>query len=98
MSASKHTPASAGPWGVNEFADLDGYRHFQVCVYANGAPVANLVENGTETRANARLIAAAPELLDALRAVMALPDHAVDRRDEAKQAHAAIAKATGSAA
>ena len=44
---------------------------------------------------DARLIASAPELLEALQAVMALPDHAVDLRDEAKRARAAIAKATG---
>ena len=33
------------------------------------------------------------ELLDALKSIMALPDHKVDRRDEAKAARAAIAKA-----
>ena len=33
------------------------------------------------------------ELLEALKSIMALPDHKVDRRDEAKAARAAIAKA-----
>ena len=33
------------------------------------------------------------ELLDALKSIMALPDHKVDRRDEAKAAREVIAKA-----
>ena len=33
------------------------------------------------------------ELLEALKSIMALPDHKVDRRDEAKAAREAIAKA-----
>ena len=42
-----------------------------------------------------RLEAQRDELLEALQAIMALPDHAVDLRDAAKQARVAIAKAEG---
>lgn len=45
--------------------------------------------------ANARLIAAAPELLQALQAVVLVADR---KTDELDLAHAAIAKATGSPA
>lgn len=98
----KHTP---GPWLAQ-----DG-DHFEAdCVIITQArleeskgPIAQLDTDfnepvGEEQRANARLIAAAPELLGALQAVAAtemfLPDH--PRRQAAYQAaRAAIATATG---
>jgi len=44
-----------------------------------------------------RLHAVNEELLKALKSVMALPDHLIDVRDEAKAARAAISKAGGEA-
>jgi NTP pyrophosphatase (non-canonical NTP hydrolase) len=62
-------------------------------------PVAEALQVGgtwlDETRANAQLIAAAPELLDALVAVVAIADRATVEFDRAR---AAIAKAKGGAA
>lgn len=62
---SKHTP---GPWRIGEGID-DGYE-----IYAkNGNPIGSVhwtIKAGTEkapAEANARLIAAAPELLEALK-------------------------------
>lgn len=100
---SKHTP---GPWAV----DADAYPIF---IYSEsetwplidelgneegckGAFIANTGDN----KANARLIAAAPELLEALQAIV---KSLVDQDDEGMIEHAqqmidarvAIAKATG---
>ena len=49
---------------------------------------------GNEWKANARLIAAAPELLEALKAVLANSLDSKGLADAHKQARAAIAKAT----
>lgn len=100
---SKHTP---GEWDVNQFSDLDGDFHVQVVLKSNGCPLAHMYECGSETKANARLIAAAPELLEALQAAKNslvafkfLPGHGnawEDSDEENLQAvDAAIAKATG---
>jgi hypothetical protein len=52
-----------------------------------------------EAEANARLIAAAPDLLDALRLLVELLDRGQPPgNDDLEQAHAAIAKATGGSA
>jgi len=88
MSNTKHTP---GPWMVGHFNDVrtgDGYRSL--------ANVSSSFELPAE--ANARLIAAAPELLEALEAFKAID--AFDGwhpkyRDAIAKAEAAIAKATG---
>lgn len=87
MSNTKHTP---GPWMVGHFNDVrtrDGYRSL--------ANVSSYFELPAE--ANARLIAAAPELLEALEAFKAID--AFDGwhpkyRDAIAKAEAAIAKAT----
>lgn len=51
---------------------------------------------GSERDANARLIAAAPELLQALQDLLVLAENGVESwRSEWDQARAAIAKATG---
>ena len=93
--AMKHTP---GPWSVDH----------NINVMAAGGFVAFPgISAGFDQKANARLIAAAPELLEALQA---LEDYVcnnisndyptgIDTDSIAfRQAHAAIAKATGGAA
>lgn len=54
--------------------------------------LAKIPRGNGESYANARLIAAAPDLLAALRAVISVADR---RTTEFDMAHAAIAKATG---
>ena len=100
---SKHTP---GPWEISDTVHIDGngtYRRIQqphfggdivglVCV----AHLANSDLNGSGP-ANARLIAAGPELLQALQDALQYLQHHLP--DEALVPHrAAIAKATGEAA
>lgn len=96
MSEQSHTP---GPWEIERYSDgliqivgnvravSDHEEHVTTVVEA--------VTRGDE--ANARLIAAAPELLEALRAcVSRITDEVADAEflDEVEQARAAIAKAT----
>lgn len=86
---SKHTP---GPWETNRFHAILGGTEIQ---YVNGSgrpqvALACVVEEGSQ-EANARLISAAPELLEALRGVLRVADRATDEFDAAR---AAIAKAT----
>ena len=88
MSNTKHTH---GPWMVGHFNDVrtrDGYRSL--------ANVSSYFELPAE--ANARLIAAAPELLEALeafKAIDAFEGWHPKYRDAIEKAEAAIAKATG---
>lgn len=69
MSKTTHTP---GPWHATR-AREDGSRDIGA---ANGANVAVVLLDGgpAETRANALLIAAAPDLLAALKAALAALD------------------------
>lgn len=83
-----------GPWGT--FQDTDGTN----VVYCNGDSIQRHVcytsEGGVsddEAEANARLIAAAPELLEALKIAQLWLD--VDGRYDMQGINAAIAKATG---
>lgn len=114
-----NTTFTPGPWTFsrwNEFGDMRFY-----IAQADGAPhtpqlsdVATLIAETTSNEwqsiqeANAKLIAAAPELLAALQAALPFIDDAGDIaqfypdssatdkcRVAVKQAHAAIAKATG---
>lgn len=85
MSA-KHTP---GPWKIR----AERYRFIHV--YSSGGGIAHLDTVDGEGAANARLIAAAPDLLDVAMSVL--------ERVEMPQsliaaAQAAVAKATGGAA
>ena len=102
MSAPKHTP---GPWITDDKQSGDVFRYVMP---ENGSvlPICRLDVDRFEAEANARLIAAAPELLEALEAMLS---HTADldpmqgfRPEEdfsaVKQARAAIAKATGVAA
>jgi hypothetical protein len=83
--STQHTP---GPWKTNGdpyVSTADGRRSIAFC---------DSHQQAHEDRANARLIAAAPDLLDALLRV--LRDVASDGLDGWEdQARAAIAKATG---
>lgn len=89
----KHTP---GPWriGVRQ-PNSDKF------IYgANGGEVANcdrLINFADENLANARLIASAPELLEALVGMLewARRVNGPNPGPEIRNAHAAIAKATG---
>jgi hypothetical protein len=89
---TKHTP---GPWEVQVF---DG--RIEV-VDASGAVVLVFRNASAETLANARLIAAAPELLEALRDVLRIAKAAsigvTGNAKRIERAESAIAKATGGA-
>lgn len=98
---SKHTP---GPWTQGNS------KNGKECVWLNGKTEPPLgqgmgldytwIDCGTE--ANARLIAAAPDLLAALKSIaIAMEDEVLvhdDQREAMRAATAAIAKATGGAA
>ena len=94
MSETKHTP---GPWKTS-------YTNLSVVIAENGAVVARASKlNGlVNLQANARLIAAAPELLEALESIASMYDYEASCGDLASRlyeatclARAAIAKATG---
>lgn len=106
---TRHTP---GPWTTDEAEHdsphqsirIGSVMHHTVCtVWIDDAPVH---EFNAKQQANARLIAAAPELLKAL---IEIANDYADRFDlddpstnpgiksSIKEAHAAIAKATGAA-
>jgi hypothetical protein len=83
---TKHTP---GPWTAK--ANLD-------VVDSNGERVARLASTRGKyeyEEINARLIAAAPELLDALQELVNGPECGGDHGAMYRNARAAIAKATG---
>ena len=86
-----HAP---GPWSI----ETKGSRHF--IDGEEGLTVCYLDRRGvrepSEVEANARLIAAAPELLDALKALMSRDlDHRLHGFPELEKARAAIVKAEG---
>lgn len=101
---SLHTP---GPWGDPllsgaHYSVWKGKTQIAACRWINettGQPSAECVQSDSEARANARLIAAAPDLLAALQAIV---EHDWAANDEggrnlgrsAQIASAAIAKAT----
>ncbi|OAJ67740.1 hypothetical protein [Gluconobacter cerinus] len=107
MSEAKFTPA---PWiakkGTGWFVTRPNARMAHV---VGMSPKTSLVgaenEEEDEARANAHLIAAAPELYEALRmaandlntAAHFLPDTRLALLETVKQAHAALAKARGEA-
>lgn len=87
MSETKHTP---GPWTYEPGDSMECG-----CIWAPARMVCDFIEDPNE--ADARLIAAAPDLLEALRAVDVLFGHLA--RDSTQRiwldnARAAIAKAT----
>lgn len=103
MTTTKHTP---GPWAESDWMESfvsvthDGYVVAEVQPKLwNGVPRITRAE----VKANARLIAATPELLAALEAILAHPAAAqAEKRgslvyapEELRRARAAIAKAKG---
>jgi hypothetical protein len=87
MSAGQHTP---GPWTLNPARST----RVDLIDNAKGEAVGEIIWVDTRKPADARLIAAAPDLLEALERI--LRDVPCDGLDEWEgQARAAIAKATG---
>jgi len=90
MKATQHTPA---PW---IYSGIKNEEKVSVTIFSgeNG----NLVGTITTTKANANLIAAAPDLLDALKALMVTEDMLRNPKCQVMQsATRAIAKAQGEA-
>lgn len=98
MSEVKHTMGhTPGPWEA-DIEDVGTLLHRAV-IGPRGELVADCDAyrlSGEETAANARLIAAAPDLLDALHELLRATDFDNDEPWIVK-AHAAISKATGAA-
>lgn len=94
MSATKHT---RGPWQADEFNNV--YTSYVPADFATGSkPRRALVADvrvsfrpSAESRANAKLIAAAPDLLEALRDMVS--DHACLSESTIQFARAALKKA-----
>lgn len=98
MSAAKHTP---GPWHLFDELTICAKDNGSVA-FAYGPSFPERSQVGREAMANARLIAAAPDLLAALHRVAALNPDAGEigagmLRIIVGEARAAIAKATGGA-
>jgi hypothetical protein len=92
MSESKYTP---GPWiasGDSKYIDSDDGWIAEVNSWPT-SPVKQVPEGSEKHQANARLIAAAPDLLDALLEIVARNE--IQNWFNLDQARAAIAKAKG---
>lgn len=99
MSEAKHTK---GPWQYHSrLSGSENHRGFRVYgPGASGWTIAELMpvdEDGIEGEANAKLIAAAPSLLEALQLIASTHpmDAALDPQRAVRVAREAIAKATG---
>ena len=101
MTKAKHTP---GPWMLTEGNRFDKEMVITTqyrldasigCICEMDVYFTGLI--GIEQEANARLIAAAPELLEALQNMLGLTEASdyMGAREIEQQARAAIAKATG---
>lgn len=100
MNEAKHTP---GPWCTHR----NGFSSVYIEARVGGGMLQEVAccgptnEGSDQQEANARLIAAAPELLDALRGLLALEEENLRGYDdidvcaEVQFARAAIAKAEG---
>ncbi len=88
MSEAKHTP---GPWQWTQHFDPT------ISIYRDGfGQIARLYDSSAGTgKANARLIAAAPDLLAALIEIVSADDAHELTQKHIESARAAIAKATG---
>ena len=87
---SKHTP---GPWKF--YDDSNDGKTNRIEIVAIGKTVARIYHSvPEEDLPNARLIAAAPDLLNAVRFLLSNPDNRISKADR-DAAYAAIAKATG---
>lgn len=90
MSNTQHTP---GPWEVKELDDIF------IRSEANRG-ICKIVDNGqylpwAESQANAKLIAASPELLKTLETILEFCDVPINQEWLRSQCKSAIAKATG---
>ena len=92
MEKQQHTP---GPWRVN--MDCEDAFLGKISVEAGNSYYIAQVDEGRSQLANARLIAAAPELLEALELLVDNPYREGTESDERLRriARAAIANATG---
>lgn len=71
---SAHTP---GPWTIQHGTNIYGKRldaGYETCIANAGSFSSNEVDTTAENQANARLIAAAPDLLDTCKLVLMLND------------------------
>lgn len=95
MTNTKHTP---GPW---EIRNANACAQDKLHIDSNGVPIAtvkiiNLKERKYHAGPDARLIAAASELLEALEGLLFVVRHsAVKKGEEEIRAEVAIAKAKG---
>ncbi len=89
MTESSHTP---GPWNVLEFKES---LHITGGPRKRGLSLARIVLDDDEDKANARLMAAAPELLEAAEWLLAEAARESGHFESAKQLRKAIAKAEG---
>jgi hypothetical protein len=98
MSEAKHTP---GPWDYSaKLSASENHRGFRIWEHGDSWVLADVMpmdEDGKQGEANARLIAAAPELLEALKTCLLIVEHlaAESAPTTIAEARAAIAKATG---
>ena len=91
MSESKHTP---GPWTATISQTSEGGDFWSVYGADDISIVYITLRKRQELAANARLIAAAPELLEALEGLCAeVDEHELGNPDVLRTARAAIAKA-----
>lgn len=94
MSKQSYTP---GPWEQRNNRVFSGGKCICSNVNAASPTTQNIAEDVAMSIANAKLMAAAPELLEALEACLArITEEVADSEflDEVEQARAAIAKAT----
>ena len=92
-------PTAAASMVATAAIKESNYASFEeVCTTTKKVVAIALGANKQETRANARLIAAAPELLASCVAMLAERSGAAQLSDACHQARAVIAKATGEAA
>ena len=98
------TQHTKGPWKVKAGSNAVLAGRKQICSHVNAASVlpVNIVEDRKIAEANARLIAAAPDLLEALQDLfdadmehVLMGDGKDDQIEAIAKARAAIAKATG---
>jgi hypothetical protein len=94
MTNTKHTH-TPGPWFASE-GETNGI--YEACIH-NGVTIANITDEAIGCKANASLIAAAPDLLEALILLeersSTLPAHSEFMTKARNKARAAIAKAMG---
>lgn len=91
-STSDTKPWTPGPWGC---VYTSNHAHDYRLTRPNGSllPLSVEANDHSEQRANARLIAAAPDLAEVVRRVVEIADATGEQGDLAVQARAALAKA-----